>query len=100
MMLIDSPVPELQLNFGLVLPVLGGFIAVAVLLIRLAVAAQRQAAFTGEKGILRQVGTALTAITPGEVGRVSAHGEIWNAPPRSPSASAHAFTSSVSMGSP
>ena len=34
---------------------------------------------TGEKGILRQVGTALTAITPGEVGRVSAHGEIWNA---------------------
>jgi membrane-bound serine protease (ClpP class) len=79
MMLIDSPVPELQLNFGLVLPMLGAFIAIAIFLIRLAVAAQRQAAFTGEKGMLRQVGTALTAINPGQVGQVSAHGEIWNA---------------------
>ena len=79
LMLIDSTAPELQLNFGLILPVLGGFIAIAVFLVRLAVSAQRQAAFTGEQGMLRQTGTALAAIASGETGQVSAHGEIWSA---------------------
>ena len=79
LMLIDSPSPELQLNFSLILPVLAGFIVITVFLVRLAVSAQRQAPFTGQQGMLRQVGTTLTAIAAGETGQVSAHGEIWSA---------------------
>lgn len=79
LMLVDSPSPELQLNFGLITPVLAGFIAIALLLIRLAVAAQRRPAVTGERGMLHRIGTTLTDLEPGGLGRVATHGEIWQA---------------------
>lgn len=79
MILVDSPTPELQLSLRVVLPVAVGFSVIAVLLVRLGVAAQRQPAVTGLTGMINQTGHALTAIEPGVLGRVAMRGEIWQA---------------------
>lgn len=79
LMLIDSPAPELQLSFTLVLSVVLGFTAIAAFLVRLAVRAQRMVPVTGVSGMINEVGEALTAIEPGHPGRVLTHGEIWRA---------------------
>jgi membrane-bound serine protease (ClpP class) len=79
LMLIDSPAPELQVSFTLVLSVVLGFTAIAAFLVRLAVQAQRMVPVTGVAGMINEAGEALTAIEPGHPGRVSTHGEIWRA---------------------
>jgi membrane-bound serine protease (ClpP class) len=79
MILMDSPLPELQVSLRIVLPVVLGFATVAVLLVRLAVAAQRQPAVTGLTAMIGEPGVALTTIDPHRNGRVSTHGEIWQA---------------------
>ena len=76
MILIDSPVPELQLGLRFVLPVAIGFSLIAVLLVRLAVAAQRQLPVVG---MINEAGHALAALEPGVLGRVVVRGEIWQA---------------------
>ena len=77
MMLIDSTAPELQLSLGVVVPVVLGFTAVAVFLVRLGLAAQRRPAVTGMEGMLSETGEAMSAIEPGTAGRVRVHGESW-----------------------
>jgi membrane-bound serine protease (ClpP class) len=79
MILMDSSIPELQLSLRFVLPVVLGFAAIAMFLVRLAVAVQRQAPVTGEAGMLGESGEAMTAIVPERGGRVRTRGEIWNA---------------------
>jgi membrane-bound serine protease (ClpP class) len=79
MILMDSTLPELQLSLSVVLPVVLGFAAIAVLLVRLAVAAQRQPPYTGQAAMIGEFGEALTALAPERVGQVATHGEIWNA---------------------
>jgi membrane-bound serine protease (ClpP class) len=79
MILIDSPLPELQLDLRMVAPIVIGLAAIAMGLARLALAAQRQAPVTGTTGMLGEIGEVLTAIAPDRPGRVAAHGEIWQA---------------------
>ena len=79
MILMDSPAPELQLSLRIVLPVVLGFAGIAIFLVRLGVAAQRQRAVTGAAGMIDEPGQALTAIEPGRPGRVATHGETWQA---------------------
>jgi membrane-bound serine protease (ClpP class) len=79
MILIDSPLPELQLSLRVVLPIVIGFAAIAMLLIRLGVAAQRQPAATGAAGMVGELAEALTELDATGRGRVFAHGEIWRA---------------------
>jgi membrane-bound serine protease (ClpP class) len=79
MILMDSTLPALQLSLTVVVPVVLGFAAVAMLLARLAVAAQRQPAVMGQAAMIGEPGEALTAIAPGVAGQVATHGEIWNA---------------------
>jgi membrane-bound serine protease (ClpP class) len=79
MMLIDSPLPELQIGLRLIIPVTLGMSAVMLFLVRLAVRAQLQPAFTGSQGMIGEIGRALTSIEPGGAGRVQTHGEIWTA---------------------
>jgi membrane-bound serine protease (ClpP class) len=79
MILIDSSIPELQLSLGVVAPVVLGFAGIAMFLIRLGIAAQRQPAVTGAAGMIGESGRALTPIEPGKPGRVATHGEIWQA---------------------
>jgi membrane-bound serine protease (ClpP class) len=79
LMLIDSPAPELQLSIPLVLSVVVGFTAIAVFLVRLALASLRTVPVTGVEGLVGEVGVALEPIAPGSPGRVRVHGESWSA---------------------
>ena len=79
LMLIDSPLPEMQIGLRVIVPVTLGLAGILLFLVRLGVRAQRQPAVTGESGMLNTVGEAMTSITPGGGGRVTAHGEIWTA---------------------
>jgi membrane-bound serine protease (ClpP class) len=78
-MLIDSPLPELQIGLRLILPVTVGIAGILLFLVTLAVEAQRSRPVTGSSGMVDEIGYALSAIEPGGIGRVRAHGEIWNA---------------------
>jgi membrane-bound serine protease (ClpP class) len=79
LMLIDSPLPELQIGLDLIIPVTLALAGILLFLVRLGLRAQRQPSVTGESGMLNTVAEAMTSITPGGVGRVTAHGEIWTA---------------------
>jgi membrane-bound serine protease (ClpP class) len=79
MILVDSRSPELQLSLRVVIPVVLGFASIGFLLARLGLAAQRRPAVSGVDGMVGQRGQALTSISPGTIGRVSTHGEIWQA---------------------
>jgi len=79
MILVDSSAPELQLNLRIILPVVAGIVAVAALLVRLAVSARRLRPTTGEEGMIGAGGVALTPVAPGAPGRITTHGEIWQA---------------------
>ena len=79
MILIDSSVPDLRLSLGLVLPVVIGFAGIAILLVRLGVAAQRQPAATGATAMIGQLGETMTAVGPDQTGSVAVRGEIWRA---------------------
>ena len=79
MMLIDSPLPALQIGLHLILPTTGAMAVIILFLVRLAVRAQRAPAVTGTAGMLEERGLALSSISPGGIGRVRAHGEIWTA---------------------
>jgi membrane-bound serine protease (ClpP class) len=79
MILVDSPLPELQLSLRVIVPVVLGFAGIAMMLARLALAAQRRPAVTGPAGMVGESGTALTVIDPELGGTVATHGEIWQA---------------------
>jgi membrane-bound serine protease (ClpP class) len=79
LMLIDSPLPELQIGLRLILPLTLTLAAILLFLVRLGLKAQAQPAVTGESGMLQTFAQALTPIEPGGTGRVSTRGEIWTA---------------------
>jgi membrane-bound serine protease (ClpP class) len=79
MMLIDSPLPEMQIGLRLIVPVTLSLSAILLFLVTLGVRAQALPATTGESGMLHASGQALTAIVAGGTGRVATHGEIWTA---------------------
>ena len=78
-MLIDSPLPELQPGWPFVLTVIGALAVLMSLLGRLAVRAHLRPPVTGPAGMLDKRGEVIEPIAPGEHGRVATHGEIWSA---------------------
>ena len=79
LMLIDSPLPEMQIGLRLIVPITFSVSAIILFLVQLAVRAQQQRPVTGAAGMIDETGSALTSIEPGGVGRVQTHGEIWTA---------------------
>jgi len=79
MMLIDSPLPELQIGLRLIIPVTLGIAGILFFLVTLAVNSQRTQPVTGASAMLHELGYALTPIDPGGTGSVRTHGEIWTA---------------------
>ncbi len=79
MMLMDTTAPELQVGLSVILPVVLGLSAILIVLARLGITSQRRRPTTGSAGMLGTAARALGPITPGTPGRVSTHGEIWNA---------------------
>ena len=78
-MLVDSPAPELQLGWPFILSTMLALSLITLGLARLGIAAQRTRPVTGTSGMINQHGCALSNISIGGVGRVSTHGEVWNA---------------------
>src|SRR4051795_4276779 len=74
MMLIDSPLPELQIGLRLIIPVTLGIAGILLFLVTLAVNAQRTRPITGASAMLHELGYALTAIDAGGTGSVRTHG--------------------------
>jgi len=79
LMLVDSPLPELQIGLSVIVPFMLGLAAIVVFLGRLAFTALRTRSISGAVGMIDELGQCLTTIVPGQVGRVAAHGEIWSA---------------------
>jgi membrane-bound serine protease (ClpP class) len=79
MMLMDTSAPELRVSLSVILPVVLGLSAILILLARLGLASQRRRPTTGSDGMLGTAARAIGPIAPGTAGRVSTHGEIWNA---------------------
>jgi len=77
MMLIDSPVPELRPSLRIIIPVAVGISLVCIFLVTLVVRAQTRRAVTGREGMIGEVGTARTDLSPS--GKVFVHGELWEA---------------------
>src|SRR6185295_14283701 len=74
-LLMDSPLPEMQIGLRLIVPVTLSLSAILLFLVNLAVKAQRAPAITGSEGMVDVVGQALTSLEPGGVGRVRVRGE-------------------------
>lgn len=79
MMLIDSPLPELQIGLRLIVPVTLGLSFVLLFLVTLAVKTQRARPVTGVSGMLDEVAYTIDPIEAGGLGHVRTHGEIWAA---------------------
>jgi membrane-bound serine protease (ClpP class) len=79
MMLMNASAPELRVSLSVVLPVVLGFTAIGMFLIRLALAARRQPAVTGAESMVGESGLASTPLGPDGPGRVLVHGEVWQA---------------------
>ena len=97
-MLIDSPLPELQIGLRLVIPVTLGMSLIMLFLVSLAVRALQQPATTGSDGMVGEIGRALTAIEPGGTGSVRTHGEIWSATSPDPVSAGEAVRVTGSQG--
>ncbi|MDP9323931.1 MAG: nodulation protein NfeD, partial [Acidobacteriota bacterium] len=79
LMLIDSPLPEMQIGLRFIVPVTLGISGILLFLVTLAVNAQRARPVTGASAMLDEIAYALTPIEPGATGSVRTHGEIWSA---------------------
>jgi membrane-bound serine protease (ClpP class) len=79
LMLIDSPLPELQVGLRMAAPMSIAMSAILLFLVRLGVQSQRLQTVTGEAGMLGETGRALTPLGPGGKGRIQTRGEIWTA---------------------
>jgi membrane-bound serine protease (ClpP class) len=84
MMLIDSPLPELQVGLRFVIPTVASVAGLILFLVGLGVKAQQTVPVTGAEGMINETGRALTSIAPGGVGRVQTHGEVWTATANEP----------------
>ncbi|MDX1583083.1 MAG: nodulation protein NfeD [Thermoanaerobaculia bacterium] len=77
LLLVDGPVPEMQVHWITALSVSIPLGLIAIFLVTLVIRAHKRQTITGEEGMIGEVGRAETAIDP--TGRVFVHGEIWNA---------------------
>jgi membrane-bound serine protease (ClpP class) len=77
LMLVNSPIPELRPSLKIIIPMALGLSLIFVFLLYLVVRAHSRKAFTGKEGLVGEVGTAQTDLTP--EGKVFVHGELWNA---------------------
>ena len=82
LMLVEGPIPELQIQLPTVLSVALPLALITVFLVRLIVLSHRKKAVTGRAGIVGSVGTAVTEIF--KEGKVLLAGEYWRAHSRTP----------------
>ena len=76
-MLVDTEVPELSINWATAIGVTLPFAAITVFLLQLVVKSFRYKVSTGSEGMVGETGVAKTDVH--RAGRVFVHGEWWNA---------------------
>lgn len=82
LLLFRSPDPALRLDLRLILGVTGTLVLIIGILMTRVIAARGTPVVTGIEGLVRESGTARSAIDPN--GKVFVHGELWNARSRTP----------------
>lgn len=90
MILMDSPLPELQVGLRVIVPTMVALAGIVMFLVRLVYDAQMRRSITGTAGMIDVVGQALTDIPAGGSGTVRTRGEIWSATASEPIASGEA----------
>jgi membrane-bound serine protease (ClpP class) len=81
-MLIDSPADYMRISMSVIIPAVVVSAAFFLFAITMALRARLAKPTTGREGLRGEIGTAVTAIAP--EGKVSVHGEYWNAVSPSP----------------
>jgi membrane-bound serine protease (ClpP class) len=76
-LLVDSPIPELRIHWGVAVALSLAFTIITVFLLSLVVRAHRNKAFTGVEALPGRHGLAAEDLSPN--GRVLLDGEYWNA---------------------
>ena len=77
LMLIKAPIPEMRPGLTYVLPFVIAVSAIVLFLLTLVFKAHRRRSFSGREGMIGEIGTARTDLSP--AGRVFVHGELWEA---------------------
>ena len=77
LLLVDSPIPELRVKLWTALAVAVPLGIITVFLMTIALQARRNKVVTGIEGLVGEIGTAQTALSPS--GKVFVHGELWDA---------------------
>lgn len=77
LILVNSPVPEMRVHWLTAFSVAIPFGLITVFLLRLAIQSQRAKVVTGAAGLLDEIGTVQTDLSP--EGQVFVQGEIWKA---------------------
>jgi membrane-bound serine protease (ClpP class) len=76
-LLIDSPLPEMQIHLSTAVALALPFAVITVFLLTLVLRARTRKAATGDVGMVGEIGVAHTPLNPS--GKVFVHGEFWNA---------------------
>jgi membrane-bound serine protease (ClpP class) len=97
LMLFDSPIPDMRVSLGVILPTAIVLAGVTAFLLNRVVRAHRLRPMTGEEGLVGEVGTALSDLDP--TGKVLVHGEYWDARSVSAAIASGARVRVVAVGS-
>ena len=77
LLLVDSPIPEMQVHLPTALAVSLPLGLITAFLMSIAVRARRNKITTGAQGIIGEIGITQTALTP--AGKIFVRGELWDA---------------------
>lgn len=77
LMLFDTPIPDMRVGLGAILPTALVVAAVMIFLLQRVVAAHRNPVVTGREGLVGEIGRAIGELAP--AGKVLVHGEYWDA---------------------
>ncbi|MCP4895708.1 MAG: nodulation protein NfeD [bacterium] len=77
LMLFDTPIPDMRLSLGMVLPTAIMVAAIVAFLVSRVIKAHQQVPVTGKEGLVGEIGLALSELS--SEGKVKVHGEYWDA---------------------
>lgn len=77
LMLFDGPIPDMRVSLGVALPTAVVVATITVFLLSRVIQAHRRQVMTGKKGLVGEIGRALSDLDPD--GKVLVHGEYWDA---------------------
>ncbi len=78
-LLFNSDVSAVHVSLPLILMLTATTAAITILLIRAVMASHRKKVLGGQEGLIGEKGKVFKEISPSHEGKVSVHGEIWNA---------------------